>query len=221
MEEGHMEGQEKLSRREREKLWQRRQMLDAAIELFSEKGYHNVSMHQIATRSEFAIGTLYKFFKNKEDLYRALVTEKSKEIFDALAEPLSMEGETLTVLGRYLENRLEIVAKVAPLMRLHMAVAQGMSVNINAEVEKEHRQFHEKHVAQLAAVMKEGIRKKVLRGLDPESMAVALDGLARAFFQQAVKNPERFHKEAMAPFVLDLFMKGGQAAEQGRLPNAS
>lgn len=87
-----MEGKEKLSRREREKLWQRRQMLDAAIELFSERGYHNVSMHQIAERLEFAIGTLYKFFKNKEDLYRALVTEKSTEIFGALAEPLSKGG---------------------------------------------------------------------------------------------------------------------------------
>ncbi len=216
-----MEGKEKLSRREREKLWQRRQMLDAAIELFSEKGFHNVSMHQIAERSEFAIGTLYKFFKNKEYLYRDLVTEKSSEIFDALAEPLTTDGDTLTVLGNYLENRTRIVAEVAPLIRLHMAVAQGMSFNINAEVEKEHRKFHDRHIAQLAAVMKEGIRRKVLRDLDPQTMAVALDGLARAFFQQAVKNPKKFQKEALAPFVLDLFLKGGQAPRQGRLPNAS
>jgi AcrR family transcriptional regulator len=221
MEEGDMEAKEKLSRREREKLWQRRQMLDAAIELFSQRGYHNVSMHQIAERSEFAIGTLYKFFKNKEDLYRALVTEKSTEIFGALAEPLSKGGDTLTVLGKYLENRAKIVAEVAPLIRMHMAVAQGMSVNINAEVEKEHRRFHEKHMVQLAAVMKEGIRRKVLRGLEPGSLAVALDGLARAFFQQAVKNPKRFHKETVAPFVLDLFLKGSQSPRQGRLPNAS
>jgi len=39
---------EKLSRREREKLRQRQEILDAALELFSEKGYHNVSMHEIA-----------------------------------------------------------------------------------------------------------------------------------------------------------------------------
>jgi AcrR family transcriptional regulator len=216
-----MEGKEKLSRREREKLWQRRQMLDAALGLFSERGYHNVSMHQIAERSEFAIGTLYKFFKNKEDLYRALVTEKSKEIFDALAEPLSTDGDTLAVLKDYLENRANIVAEVAPLIRMHMAVAQGMSININAEVEKEHRRFHERHMAKLAAVMKEGIRKKILRGLDPESMALALDGLARAFFQQAIRNPKKFHKETTAPLVLDLFLTGGQAARKGRLPNAS
>ena len=54
----------KLSRREREKLRHRKEMLDAALKLFSEKGFHNVSMHEIAQKAEFAIGTLYKFFKN-------------------------------------------------------------------------------------------------------------------------------------------------------------
>ena len=47
-----------LSRREREKLWQRQQMLNAAVELFSRKGYHHVTMHEIAQKAEFAIGTL-------------------------------------------------------------------------------------------------------------------------------------------------------------------
>jgi len=50
----------KLPRRGREKLRQRQEMFAAALELFSVKGYHNVSMHEIAEKTEFAIGTLYK-----------------------------------------------------------------------------------------------------------------------------------------------------------------
>ncbi|MBW2592597.1 MAG: helix-turn-helix transcriptional regulator [Deltaproteobacteria bacterium] len=49
---------EKCSRREREKLRQRQDMLSAALGLFSEKGYHNVSMHEIAAKTAFAIGTI-------------------------------------------------------------------------------------------------------------------------------------------------------------------
>ncbi|MEN6472395.1 MAG: helix-turn-helix domain-containing protein, partial [Syntrophaceae bacterium] len=63
----------KLPRREREKERQRQEMLEAALGLFSDKGYHNVTMHEIAEKAEFAIGTLYKFFRNKEDLYRTLI----------------------------------------------------------------------------------------------------------------------------------------------------
>jgi AcrR family transcriptional regulator len=210
-----------LSRREREKLRQRRQMLDAALDLFSQKGYHHVSMHQIAVRSEFAIGTLYKFFKNKEELYQALVMEKSTQIFGDLSGPLSSDGDTLAVLEKYLANRARIAAEIAPLLRLHMAVAQGLSFNINAEVEKEHRKLHEKHIDKLAAVMKKGIRKKVLRDLDPHSMAVALDGLARAMFLCSAKDPKRYPYQASVPVVLDMFLRGGLAKKKGRLSYAS
>jgi AcrR family transcriptional regulator len=211
----------KLSRREREKLLHRRQMLDAALELFSEKGYHNVSMHEIAERAEFAIGTLYKFFKNKEDMYRALVMEKSTEIFGELSAPLSAEGDTLSVLEGYLVNRARIAVEIAPLLRLHMAIAQGLSFNINAEVEKEHRKFHDQHIAKLASVMKEGIRKRVLRDADPHSLAIALDGLARSFFLYSLTNPNRYPLETIAPTVLDLFLRGGLAKRKGRLSSAS
>jgi AcrR family transcriptional regulator len=212
----------KLTRREREKLHHRRQMLEAALQLFSEKGYHNVSMHQIAARAEFAIGTLYKFFKNKEDMYRALVTEKSTEIFNDLGAPLSDDGDTLDILENYLVNRAKIAVETAPLLRLHMAIAQGLSFNINAEVEKVFRKFHEQHIAKLVSVMKEGIRTKVLRDADPHALAVALDGLARSLFFCSSKDPKRYPHETIAPTVLDLFLKGGLANKRkGRLSNAS
>ncbi|MCI5131850.1 MAG: TetR/AcrR family transcriptional regulator, partial [Candidatus Electrothrix sp. EH2] len=67
----------KPSRREREKQRQRKDMLEAAEQLFAEKGYHNASMQEIAEQAEFAVGTLYKFFKNKEDMYRALMVEQA------------------------------------------------------------------------------------------------------------------------------------------------
>jgi hypothetical protein len=124
-------------------------------------------------------------------------------------------------LEGYLENRAKIAAEIAPLLRLHMAVAQGLSFNINAEVEKEHLKLHEGHIAKLAAVMKEGIRKKVFRDLDPRSLAVALDGLARAMFLCCAKDPERNSYAANVPVILDLFLRGGLAKRTGRLPYAS
>ena len=48
----------KLSRREREKIRHKEEILEAALMLFSEKGFQNVSMQEIAKASEFGIGTL-------------------------------------------------------------------------------------------------------------------------------------------------------------------
>ena len=87
-----------LPRREREKLRQRDELLAAALELFSEKGYHNVSMHEIAQRAEFAVGTVYKFFKNKEDLYKALITGKVVEYHRVLKEALNQQKDIASLL---------------------------------------------------------------------------------------------------------------------------
>ena len=103
-----------LSRREREKLRQRRDMLTAALRLFSEKGYHSVSMHEIAEKSEFAIGTLYKFFRNKEDLYRVLVLEQADAIHDALVGALEEPRDEIEKLEITSGSRANSFATMFP-----------------------------------------------------------------------------------------------------------
>ncbi len=58
----------KLSRKEREYLRRRQEILSAAEEVFSEKGYVSATIDEIAQRSEFAVGTIYRFFEKKADL---------------------------------------------------------------------------------------------------------------------------------------------------------
>jgi len=76
---------QKLPRREREKLRQRQEILTAALGLFSEKGYHNVSMQEIAETAEFATGTLYKFFQNNLPFVRLFLAESKGASFNLKA----------------------------------------------------------------------------------------------------------------------------------------
>ncbi len=59
-------------RKEREKQQRRNDIIDAAERLFFEKGYENTTMDQVAEEAELSKGTLYLYFKNKEDLYLAI-----------------------------------------------------------------------------------------------------------------------------------------------------
>ena len=95
----------KLPRREREKLRQRREILDTALDLFSVKEYHNVSMHEIAEKAEFAIGTLYRFFENKEDLYKALIMDQSEEFHRVLNEAIDISGDEVEKIHRYIKAK--------------------------------------------------------------------------------------------------------------------
>jgi AcrR family transcriptional regulator len=62
----------KANRKEREREIRRKDIIDAAEMLFFNKGYENVSMNDIAQEAEMARGTLYQYFKNKNDIYAAI-----------------------------------------------------------------------------------------------------------------------------------------------------
>ena len=197
-----------MSRREREKMRHREQMLAAALELFAEKGFHNVSMHEIAEKAEFAIGTLYKFFRNKEDLYKALLMAKAEEYHQILQEVLEKEGDPLTVLREYIAAKTGIFAGSVATLRLYFAETRGASFNIKAGLDQDIRVMYDGLVEQLASVLEAGVRGKVLRKLDPYYMAVVLEGITNAFLFCWMENPEQHPYAANVPMITDMFFSG-------------
>ncbi|MGA2624649.1 MAG: TetR/AcrR family transcriptional regulator [Bacteroidota bacterium] len=59
-------------RKERDKQKMRELILDAAMRLFLDEGYHNVSIRRIADRIEYSPATIYLYFKDKDDILYAL-----------------------------------------------------------------------------------------------------------------------------------------------------
>ncbi len=59
-------------RKEREKERRRQQIIVAAKRVFSDKGFNKATMEDIAREAELSPGTLYLYFKNKEELYASL-----------------------------------------------------------------------------------------------------------------------------------------------------
>ena len=199
---------ENLPRREREKLRQRGEILDAALRLFSEKGYHNVSMHEIAKEAEFGIGTLYKFFHNKEELYKALIMEMAEKWHHALIQVLEQERNPLRAIKRYIAVRRELFSDNLPLMRLYFAETRGASFNIRAGLDQDLLRLYDEGIEKLASVFEKGIKENVFRSLDPYHMALALDGTINAFLFRTMKDPARFRKGDNLSTAADIFFRG-------------
>ena len=199
---------EKLSRRERDKLKHRSEVLATALDLFSEKGYHNVSMHEIAKRAEFAVGTLYMFFKNKEELYKALIMEKAVEYHRILNGVLSKENDLLTILEEYISTKAKIFAESIATLRLYFGETHGVSFNIKAGLDQDIRKLYDELVEHLSSVLERGIRENVLREVNPYYLAVALEGITNAFLFCWLEDPDRHPYEANISLIKELFLKG-------------
>jgi len=68
-------------RKEREKLQMRNLILNAAMHLFLEEGFHNVSIRRLAEKIEYSPGTIYLYFKDKDEILRALHDRAFEELF--------------------------------------------------------------------------------------------------------------------------------------------
>jgi AcrR family transcriptional regulator len=205
---------EDLPRRERANLLQRKEILDAALDLFAEKGYHNVSMHEIAKRAEFGIGTLYKFFANKEELYKALNLETAEKWHRELLQTLDEEDNPLRAIEKYILLRQKLFWDNLPLMRLFFAETRGASFNIKAGLDKDLLKLYDDHMARLASVFEQGIERNVFRSLDPFHMALALDGAINTSLFQLLSDSGRSYDAIEASTATDIFFYGALSPRQ-------
>jgi TetR/AcrR family transcriptional regulator len=200
---------EKLPRREREKLRQRQEILAVALDLFSQKGYHNVSMHEIALKAEFAIGTLYKFFQSKEDLYKTLVLERCDDFEAACQRILARPDDAVEKLRHYVRFRCDRFRHNLPFVRLFLAESRGIGFNLKAGLDDEVRRRYYGIVQSLASVFASGIDSLRFNKIAPPYfLAVALDSVIDASLLLWLDAPERHPYPEDPDAILDIFFKG-------------
>ncbi len=197
-----------LPRRERENLRQRREILDTALRLFSENGYHNVSMQQIAKQAEFGVGTIYKFFANKQDLYKILVMETAEKWQRAVLEVLEQEPNPFEAIKAYIEVQRELLFDNAPVVGLYYSETKGAYFNIRSGFDEELLKMRDQRIKKLASVFESGIKQEIFRDADPYHMALALHGIIDAFLFRMMEDPARFLKSDELSFAADIFLRG-------------
>ena len=95
------------SRKAREHQRKRADLLVVAEQVFAQKGFHGASMEAIAEAAEYAAGTLYRYFANKEVLYAAILEAKMQELLSVLCERIAPAEPGAVALQRAIEAQFE------------------------------------------------------------------------------------------------------------------
>jgi AcrR family transcriptional regulator len=89
------------------KIPTRKKILLAAEEVFSEHGFHKTLVEDISNRAGLGKGTIYRYFKNKKDLFQSLIFESIDELNSILSETVEMEGDTIDKMKTGIKTYLE------------------------------------------------------------------------------------------------------------------
>jgi len=181
-----------VRRREQQKSYNRTLVLQTALELFSTHGFHNVSMHKIAEESGFSIGTLYNFFKDKDDLYGALVSDYAHQFKSELTTALDSPGDEVERIRTYVSAKGRLFENNRSMLRLYFAESRNASLDLKTSLDVEIRAMYNDILQNLAAVFESGIKRRLFRRLmEPYYLAVAVDSLTNAFLFLWLEDPVR------------------------------
>jgi len=207
---------EKISRKEREYLAHREEILSAAEKVFAAKGFFPTTMSEIAETAEFGTGTLYKYFKSKEDLYFTLIDEKTDEINRLVKSELLQKTSAIERIKKVLGLQLEFIERNRDFFRIYTSEGSRFEWTVKDELGKG---IHEKMVTYihiLAEVMNQGIEGGEFRALNPMDLAHALVGIVNSFIFEWLISPQSYPLISKLDTVLEIFLGGAQRMERRR-----
>ncbi|AEK59262.1 MULTISPECIES: TetR/AcrR family transcriptional regulator [Acidithiobacillus] len=95
-----------------------RRILDAAEELFADRGFDAVSMHAIAQAAGISKANIYHYFPNKDALYLAVLRSASENLRALLQEAINSHGSVRDILHHFANSHLQALLKRPRLVRL-------------------------------------------------------------------------------------------------------
>ena len=171
---------ESPSKRELQREERRRQILDAALTVFSCQGYHATNVSDVAAQAGVSQGTIYWYFDSKEELFTAAMlsvfADFGKEALASL-EVCETASEKLRALGRRMED---FVGRVEGIFIMFLGYWASSSSREEAgrfwvDVLVEYKDI-------IVEIIEEGVRNGEFRPVDAEALVWALmaayDGLA-------------------------------------------
>jgi len=203
-----------ISRKEKEYLAHREEILSAAEKVFAAKGFFPTTMSDIARKAEFGTGTLYKYFKSKEELYFTLLDEKVEEINRLVNAELSKKTSAIDRIRKALELQFEFNERNRDFFRIYISERNRFEWTVKDELGKG---LHEKMVAYihiLAEVMRQGIEEAEFKSMNPIDLAHALVGIVNSFVFEWLISREHYRLVSKLDTVLEIFLGGVQRTER-------
>jgi len=182
----------------------REQILVAAKRLFIEQGYHGLAMRQISEAVGVSKAALYYHFKDKEELFLAILSSNLDEIEQAIdliqTKQISYKEEIILFVKYVLEQPAEHRA----IIRL---ASQEMSQLSAASRKKFDKTYHEQFTGKLQAIFQAGVESGEFRPLDPAIATWALLGMMYPYFYPAHTGPTPVRPETIRQ-IISIYMNG-------------
>lgn len=181
-------------------------ILDSALTIFGEKGYHQATMAEIAEAARVGKGTLYWHFASKEDLFAGMVEQLTQGINLKLKSVLETPDQPFPeLLLAFTKECLAYSYHHREVARFFMSTSQGFS----EELRKKLRKWRIEFLALNTELIRLGLETGYFRpDLELAKVVTAFTGMLFAFGERQLLEENWNEIEAEALFIKDLLIQG-------------
>jgi len=151
------------------------EILEAASQVFAEKEFHEVLIDDIAALAGVGKGTVYRYFRTKEELYFETILKAFDDLYALLVRTTSLEVSATRRIERIARETLQFSWQRRHLFSLLQSDERRFAMR-----EGELRRRREDIIALFRKAIVDGIEAREFRGVDPRIAAELFRGMIRA-----------------------------------------
>lgn len=185
----------------------RAELLDAALRVFSDKGFHGANVADVAKAAGVSQGTVYHYFESKEALFLAVFTQWEMAFLhgdvDQELATATRASEKLRLLARATARRL---AAHQPF--LQAAVEFWSHIPRRPEIRTGFQRLFEGMVTELMTIIRQGIDSGEFRDTDPNRLARLLIATYDGLILQSLADHRAIDWAGCSETLIDIVFKG-------------
>jgi AcrR family transcriptional regulator len=192
-------------------------ILEYAKRLFSRKGYYDTQISDIVDEAKKARGTVYQYFKNKDDIFITLI----RDFYNDWEKTISIEMHKINLenispveyMRFRVRNTLQLLANDPDLCNIVLRMGIGLSGELENTIKRFEKKIHNLIVSDLKlGIRNHHVRKELNIDMTAHLITGALLRTALAFFgnkknKKSAEEKENMSKEIIAIFAPAIFIK--------------
>ncbi len=197
----------KLAIREKREQKRTNEILDAAQEIFLEKGYYKATVNEIAERALVSKFTVYQYFEGKEEILNAILARGYSILTREVREKMEGYKGHRKRLFALIRAELEFFESRRDFFEMLLVE----KLDFESEVKNSILPSYREHLRFIEGELRAGMKKGVVRLVDTEDAAYLIFGALRAFALRWLYQGAKGSLSKKDSRVFDLIMKGIEA----------
>jgi AcrR family transcriptional regulator len=196
------------TRKERERIFRRKEIMEASANLFAEKGFNSTTLEEIAELSEFGKGTLYNYFSGKEEIYTGIIEDVIENQTNIIKNSSANSGNFIEFITLYTKNLFNYFFSNSNSFVIFVREIANLNTSICVNPDTFKKKYSE-IIDVFTKQIEKGIKEKKIKKFEPERLIVLYDYIVLPYIHHHIvcKKVNRSIEEE-TDFLLSVLFEG-------------